>query len=499
MGEPSRARTYHQGSSYPPSAALPRAAWPTPAPPAATGDPIPLPLLAPADTAGLPETLGWWAAQGPSLAVTELERGELGAVLAATLGTPGTRGARGRPGAATAGGRRPIDLHVAVERVVGVPEGLYRYVPADHVLLPLGSGSYAPRLAEVAGCPTAQAGAAATVVLSGVFGRSAAKYAERAYRYVLLDAGHAACNLSLAAALLGLAAPWVARFDDVALAGLLGVDGHAGAPLLLVPLGRPVDPTGGAVAGAAPVDEPSLAPPMLAGTRRRPPDLAEWIHGGTSLRRVPGHAPLDRRPPRPGGSAAPQGIALPKPLRGGPLATALAQRRSRRRHGTGPLRAEVLASLCQAAVQPTAPNEPFGRLAPPRQLRVAVRAVEGVTPGVHAYDAHTHSLTLVAAGASAAALASAGLDQPHLASAAAVLAPWHRWSALDWPDGPRGYRYAAYDAGLAGELVYLQAAALDLAVCGVGAFWDLPFHAALQLDPAEAVLLYALAVGPRPS
>ena len=487
-------------------------------------------MLAPGDRAPLSEALGRWSSLMARRSTPALDRGELGALLAATLASPGSSagpppppapagGRRGGGPAAGArgGGGQPLDLQVAVQRVEGLAPGLYRYDASGHALALLRGGSHAQRLDELLGRPAGQ-DADATVFLAGSFQRCAAKYAERAYRYVLLDAGHAACNLSLAAALLGLAAPWMARFDDVALTALLGLDGHAVAPLLAIPVARATPARdgpsasaqdGGPTPGAASRDAaPALAPPLPVSTRGRRQDLHRWMHGGTSLRlaAAPAHAAQPRQSSEPATAedetAAPaaalgSSLPLPPPAPEGPLTAALATRRSTRRYSQTPMTAAELSACCRVASWPTSAQDAPLRQAAPRHLRVAVRAVAGVPAGVYAYDGLTHALQPVAVGDRSATLAEAGLGQAHLANAAAVLAPWHRWSALSRPDGPRGYRYAALDAGLAGELLYLQAGALGLGACGVGAFWDLPLAAALQLTPEDDLLLYCVAVGRR--
>lgn len=63
-------------------------------------------------------------------------------------------------------------------------------------------------------------------VLSAIFQRTRWKYRERAYRSVMLEAGHIGQNLCLAAASMGLGACPVGAFLDEALNDLLGVNGE---------------------------------------------------------------------------------------------------------------------------------------------------------------------------------------------------------------------------------------------------------------------------------
>jgi nitroreductase len=63
------------------------------------------------------------------------------------------------------------------------------------------------------------------------------------------------------------------------------------------------------------------------------------------------------------------------------------------------------------------------------------------------------------------------------------------------PDGDRGYRYAHLRAGMVGQGLYVGAAALDLAPCGVGAFRDLDAARLVGVDPTEEPALYLVAIG----
>ena len=68
--------------------------------------------------------------------------------------------------------------------------------------------------------------------------RTAAEYGERgAERYVFLDAGHSAQNISLQASALGLASALVGAFSDTAVASLLPK--AEALPIYIIPVGYP--------------------------------------------------------------------------------------------------------------------------------------------------------------------------------------------------------------------------------------------------------------------
>jgi SagB-type dehydrogenase family enzyme len=80
---------------------------------------------------------------------------------------------------------------------------------------------------------------AALLVITSVFWRSRCKYGLRGYRFALLEAGHLAQNVVLAAAGLDLPALPVGGFYDRRLDELVGADGLDEASLYAVALGGP--------------------------------------------------------------------------------------------------------------------------------------------------------------------------------------------------------------------------------------------------------------------
>jgi SagB-type dehydrogenase family enzyme len=77
------------------------------------------------------------------------------------------------------------------------------------------------------------------IVLSARWDRPIAKYGERSYRIVALDAGHLAQNILLVATALGVAGCPIAGFHDDALAAELGLDPREESPLYVITLGYP--------------------------------------------------------------------------------------------------------------------------------------------------------------------------------------------------------------------------------------------------------------------
>jgi len=75
------------------------------------------------------------------------------------------------------------------------------------------------------------------LVIAAVFERTLIKYGPRGYRYVLLEAGHAAQNVCLGAVESGLAAVCLGGFDDGAMNRAVGLDGRQEAAVYCLAVG----------------------------------------------------------------------------------------------------------------------------------------------------------------------------------------------------------------------------------------------------------------------
>lgn len=146
--------------------------------------------------------------------------------------------ASGRRTVPSAGGLYPLELYVISGNVTGRSPGLDHYDPRQHGLTRLASGDFLQNIAEAIFVPEALEGAAAVFVLSAMFGRSKVKYGERAYRFALMEAGHATQNLCLAAEAAGLGACPIGGFIDDQMNDLIHVDGVEEAVLYLGIVGQ---------------------------------------------------------------------------------------------------------------------------------------------------------------------------------------------------------------------------------------------------------------------
>ena len=147
--------------------------------------------------------------------------------------TDARRGLRTAP---SAGATYPLELLLVVGRVEGMEAGVYRYKPRDHVLTSIRSGDVRPDLARASLGQAFIGQAPVSIVFTGVHGRTARRYGDRAERYVAMEAGHAAQNVYLQAVALELGTVVVGAFRDRQVADLLQLD-TAEIPLYIMPVG----------------------------------------------------------------------------------------------------------------------------------------------------------------------------------------------------------------------------------------------------------------------
>jgi SagB-type dehydrogenase family enzyme len=116
---------------------------------------------------------------------------------------------------------------------------LYHYSIEAHTLEELKAGDFAEKMAHAALEQKMCVKAPVVMVWTAVFERSKWKYAQRAYRYVYLDAGHIAQSLALSATGIGLGSCQVGAFFDDEINRIIGVDGVEESVLYLSVVGHP--------------------------------------------------------------------------------------------------------------------------------------------------------------------------------------------------------------------------------------------------------------------
>jgi SagB-type dehydrogenase family enzyme len=127
---------------------------------------------------------------------------------------------------------------VKKEGVEGLPEGVYHYEPRGHGLTLIKGGDFTSDLEAATWDQEIVKEAAATIVMTGVFSRTAAKYGRRGSQYVFQESGHAAQNAFLQAAALGIGTVAMGAFSEGAVRRVIGV-GSDERPLYVQPIGMP--------------------------------------------------------------------------------------------------------------------------------------------------------------------------------------------------------------------------------------------------------------------
>jgi len=127
-----------------------------------------------------------------------------------------------------------------VRAIEGLDPGIHAYDPFDHSLVYThGPLALARASSALFGAPAAALEAPALILLRASFWKTRFKYGERGYRYVLLEAGHVAHGLVLAAGACGLGSCTIGSFDDDTLNGVCAADGVSEAVVYAVALGLP--------------------------------------------------------------------------------------------------------------------------------------------------------------------------------------------------------------------------------------------------------------------
>jgi len=146
------------------------------------------------------------------------------------------------------GSMHPIEAYVLARNVSGLAAGLYHYSAADHRLELLRTGATSGDIIRLLAKQRWYGSSAFLVFLTAVFERTRWKYDyARAYRAVLIEAGHLCQTFCLTATSMGLAPFCTMAFADSKVEKVLGTDGISESALYVAGAGtRPQ--TGGKLA-----------------------------------------------------------------------------------------------------------------------------------------------------------------------------------------------------------------------------------------------------------
>lgn len=403
----------------------------------------------------------------------------------------------------SSGNLHPSEGYLITPDLPGLGAGVYHYQPRDH------------RLEQRAAAPLVWPGGI-LVALTGIHWREAWKYGMRAFRYCQHDCGHALAALSYAAAALGWPVRLLSGWGDAQIAALTGVDrdadfpgAEAEAPEALVWVGP----------GRAP--DPRTVLDRLAG--------AAWSGRANALSQAHRHWPdiplVAAATLKPGGEPSPAWNPPSRPplapVCQEPASRLIRQRRSAQAFDAvtalaGPAFFRMLdALLPREGVPPWSLWEGAPQVHPV----LFVHRVAGLEAGIYclvrdpgAMDvlraemrpdwlwapvagcpAHLPLYLLAPLDAREFA-AAVSCHQDIAADSAFSLAMLARFDDIT-PQQSWRYRHRFWEAGLVGQVLYLEAEAAGVQGTGIGCYFDDAVHQALGLESGRFQDLYHFTVG----
>ena len=142
--------------------------------------------------------------------------------------------------APSAGGLFPVETYLMINSVDAMTKGIYHLNVLDSCLERIKTGNLSGDLVRAALGQTFVASASVTFIWTAISGRSKWKYRERAYRYIYLDAGHIAANLSLSATSINLGTCQIAALYDDEVNNIINIDGTDESTIYLSVVGLPL-------------------------------------------------------------------------------------------------------------------------------------------------------------------------------------------------------------------------------------------------------------------
>ena len=193
-------------------------------------------------------------------------------------------------------------------------------------------------------------------------------------------------------------------------------------------------------------------------------------------------------------------IELPEPRYDSDVSIeqSLLRRRSIRSYSGESLTLQELSQLLWAAQGVTGPRgfrtAPSAGALYPLELYVVAGDVQDLSPGVYRYEPLEHGLVKTMEGDKRAELADAAVWQDFVGEGAIIIVFTAVYERTTGKYGDRGIRYVHMELGHAAQNLCLQAAAMDLGVVTVGAFYDEEVVELLNI-PENEHPLYVIPVG----
>ncbi len=397
-----------------------------------------------------------------------------------TLGITGKMETEGGPdfffrAAPSAGGLYPTEIYVALRRQENISDGFYHYHSKKNALIPVWQGDFWAELQHYFLQHPAVAECDCIILFTGIYGRSAWRYKERAYRRILLDTGHALGNLLEICEYEGLPFSLLASFMDQGLEELLFLTAKEEMPLLAVAIGKLGQVL--AAQGQRPSAEPEAAAKLVQSEdpMQVQQNCCERIDSVTPARPIVSdfqHFP-------------PFEIGNYNALRG------ILTRRSCRQFNGQAISTYQLKEILGFAFR-NIENCPWA-LAPGHwQAHLVALRVDGLQPGVYQVDTEAIDWNLTKPGNFKSECFYMCLGQELSSDCAFALVYTADLAKLAETYGDRGYRYVCLDAGQVGERINLMADHLHLGSSGIGGYFDDQANELLKLPLSHAVIYITL-------
>ncbi len=410
--------------------------------------------------------------------------------------------------------------------------GVYHYAPKAHGLELRADLEPAVWTALTAGFPEGSF----LVGLSSIFWREAWKYGERAFRYCQHDVGHALGSMRIAAAALGWRLHLLDRVDDAAVSQLLGVDREVDcaeaerehAELLAVVLPNHSASIQDLRLPQELVSEVASSPWHGRANVLSPVHGVDWpvidevaiatTHPGKSLKeefsRFPTEEELFGTPVRSGGFSAEKVI--------------LGRRSAVRMDACTVIPAATFFRMMARLVPTRDGRSTDGRLMPwdalPWRPRIAlglfVHRVDGLPPGLYALARDPEKveelrrtmrpeflwqrvpgcpqgvpLYLLKVGDCRTLAANVSCGQDIAGDGAFSLAMLADYMGSLAAFGASFYRNLFWEAGLVGQVLYLEAEAAGIRATGIGCYFDDPVHEVFGISSRDWQSFYHFTVG----
>ncbi len=138
------------------------------------------------------------------------------------------------------GGLFPLEIFFYTAHVPELAAGLYHFNPAEHHLRLLREGDLRADIASALVQKNIAYDASVIFFITALFERTIFKYGDRGYRFIFLEAGHAAQNINLVAGALGLGVVNVGGYFDRDIDRFLHIDGVTHSTIYMNAIGRSV-------------------------------------------------------------------------------------------------------------------------------------------------------------------------------------------------------------------------------------------------------------------